>query len=166
MRNDVTISIDSDIYEKFCIALTLTKDDSSYVIESLMKNYIKESFSLVSKAYTTKDTFVTLSSNEPKAISKIPLWAKRKEQINHKIIKAYLQLEAENGSVSLKDFEKRCLDKANHPDVFIPTFKGNYNQMKTDAPKSHGKIFEEVNGKVIIWDRIRPTLLEFEEYFK
>lgn len=166
MNKDITLSVDTDVYEKFCIALRLTKEDSSYAIETLMKNYIKQSFSQVSKAYSTNEAFNVTLVSEPKALSKIPLWAKRKAQINHKIIKAYFQLKDEHGSVSLEEFEKRCLDKANHPDVFVPTFKSNYAQMKMDAPKSHGKVFEEINDEVVLWDRIKPTLLEYEEYFK
>ena len=32
--------------------------------------------------------------------------------------------------------ERLCSDK-NHPDLYVPTFKNNYSQMKIDGPKSH-----------------------------
>lgn len=168
MTKNITLPVDEDIYEKFCIALKLNKDEVSFVIEEFMKNYISSSFSKASREYATSPAIGTnpTSIEEPKALSKIPLWAKRKNQINHRIIKAYFQIEAEIGSVPLLELEKRCLDKANHPDVFIPTFKSNYAQMKMDAPKSHGKVFEDIDDKVVIWDRIKPTLLEYKEYFK
>lgn len=168
MTKNITLPIDDDLYEKFHIALKLNKDEASYVIEEFMKNYIFSSFSKASREYVTSHTIGIKSTSieEPKALSRIPLWAKRKSQINHKIIKAYFQIEEEMGSVPLFELEKRCLDKANHPDVFIPTFKSNYSQMKLDAPKSHGKVFEDIEDKVVIWEKIKPTLLEYKEYFK
>lgn len=168
MTKEIILAVDEDIYEKFRIAIKLNKDDVSFAFEEFMRNYISSSFSRASREYATSPAIRTKPtlSEEPKALSKIPLWAKRKAQINHKIIKAYFQIEAEIGSVPFHELEKRCFDKANHPDVFIPTFKSNYAQMKMDAPKSHGKVFEEIDDNVIIWDKIKPTLLEYKEYFK
>ena len=44
--------------------------------------------------------------------------------------------------------ERLCSDKE-HPELYVPTFKNNYSQMKIDGPKSHGKVFEDDGERVL-----------------
>lgn len=160
--------VDNNILEKFEIALALTKETRETVVEDFMKQYISLSFSRASQAYrqsAQSANSVEATVETGKAIGRIPIWARRGDQINHKIIRAFFQLECELGEVPLKELERRCLDNTNHRDVYIPTFKSNYAQMKMDAPKSHGKVFEELDGKVIIWDRVKAALMEYKDSF-
>ena len=46
------------------------------------------------------------------------------------------------GEATLNMMERLCSDKE-RPDLYVPTFKNNYSQMKLDGPKSHGKVFED-----------------------
>lgn len=162
-------NVDDDLMEKFKIALGLNNATCDQVIEELMKEYISTSFSIISQVY--RPTFQSKQLDEnvesiytAQAIRKIPLWAQRKNQITHKIIRAYFQLEAEFGHVTSREFEKLCSDKS-HNDVFVPTFSNNYYQMKFDGPKSHGKVFEEFAGEVVLWDRIKDTLEKYKRFF-
>ena len=93
-----------------------------------------------------------------KGVRRIPVWANKPDQINHKIIRAFLQLEKEKKIVRVRDLQERCNDKLNHPDVFIQTFSSNYAQMKFDEGKSHGKIFVEEYGVVTIWEKAKNVL--------
>ena len=100
-----------------------------------------------------------------KAIHRIPRWARNPQQNNHKILKAFLELQQEIGKVSIDALRKRCSDPTGHPDTYVPHFDNNYAQMKFDNGNSHGKVFEETNGFVTIWDHISDTLLRYRDYF-
>jgi len=69
------------------------------------------------------------------------------------------------GHIPLDELEKRCIDNINYPATFVKDFRSNFNQMKIDAPKSHGKVFEVHNGEVTIWEKVRATLEAHKDYF-
>lgn len=162
--------IDEDILEKFNLALTLNKEDVEEVVEMFMMHYISNSFARTSQKYKT------LISKEPgetnvlnpvtgKARHRIPRWAKKSNQYNHKIIKAYCQVEQELGYVPFIELERRCSDEGIHPETYVRDFRGNFNQMKFDSPKSHGKVFEIENGNVVIWAYVKDTFEEYKVHF-
>ena len=100
-----------------------------------------------------------------KAINRIPRWAKNPQQYNHKILRAFFELQKEVGKVTLDALRKRCSDPNAHPDTFVPHFDNNFTQMKFDNGNSHGKVFEEKDGEISIWDRISDTLAHYRDYF-
>ena len=65
---------------------------------------------------------------------------------------------------TLTMMERLCSDK-NHPELYVPTFRNNYAQMKIDGPKSHGKVFEDDGEKVWIWHEVEPLLLQYKNSF-
>lgn len=161
MKKKVTFSIEKDIHEKFTVALMLSHETQSAALEKCVKEYISKVFLSFSEKYSEN---TPLSTETPKAIRRIPRWAKNKDQINHKILRAYLLLKEENEQVTVFDIERLCLDR-DRTDTYTPTFRNNYAQMKIETPKSTGKVFEETNGFVTIWDRVEPTLMQYKEYF-
>lgn len=68
------------------------------------------------------------------------------------------------GEATLTMMERLCSDK-NHPDLYVPTFKNNYSQMKIDGPKSHGKVFEDDGERVWIWSEVETVLLQYKNSF-
>ncbi|HFL3266426.1 TPA: hypothetical protein ACG3I4_002375 [Clostridioides difficile] len=160
-------NIDKDVIDKFKLALTLNNDEKDEVIEKLMMQYISTSFSKASQVYKPNMTFEnnTVNVDTGKANNRIPKWANRSQQNNHKIVRAFFQVENELGYVPLDELEKRCSDNEKYHSTYVRDFKGNFNQMKTDAPKSHGKVFEVVDGEVVVWDYIKETLMEYKSYF-
>lgn len=98
---------------------------------------------------------------EFRKLSRIRLWAERPHQDNHKIISAFLYLE-KKGEVLLRDFKRICTSESEFLQFYVPTFDGHYPSMKTDAGNSHGKVFYDQNGIVLIWPRVRE---EIETYF-
>ena len=54
---------------------------------------------------------------------------------------------------------------SSQPELFVPTFKNNYSQMKIDGAKSHGKIFEDNGDKVWIWSEVETTLMKYKSSF-
>ena len=102
-----------------------------------------------------------------KAISRIPRWAKNPQQYNHKILRAFFELQQELGlgHVTLDALRKRCSDPTAHPKTFVPHFDNNYTQMKFDNGNSHGKVFEERDGFITLWDRINDPIIRYRDYF-
>ena len=65
---------------------------------------------------------------------------------------------------TLTMMERLCSDK-DHPELYVPTFKNNYSQMKIDGPKSHGKVFEDDGERVWIWSEVETVLLQYKNSF-
>ena len=146
MNKEIRLNMNSDVYEKFCLALKLTNESEETVIENLMRSYIARTFEKVSQEYNPK---VAENQNKAaakdyygKALNRIPVWALKPEQYNHKIIKAYFTAVNTAGKATVTRMEQLCSDK-DHLELYVPTFKNNYSQMKLDGPKSHGKVFED-----------------------
>lgn len=93
-------------------------------------------------------------------INRIQLWAKRPNQVNHKIIKAFLELE-NKGDVHLHDLRETCSSKDSR--YLVDKFDENYASMKSDAGNSHGNVFYDDKGIVFIHSRVRD---EIKRHFK
>lgn len=168
MQKDYTFYIDSDIYEKFRIALDLTKEGENSAIEQCLKWYISRSFEKALHTYSPNMGPKGSEDNQMDfygmANRRIPIWAMKPNQYNHKIIRAFFMLEQITGKVTLEDLDRLCTDKA-QPETYVPTFRSNYAQMKLDAPKSHGKVFEDDGETVWIWSAVKDTLMKHRTYF-
>jgi len=167
VRN-ITISINEDIYEKFCLAMNLTKDTENTAIETCMRWYIAKTFEKASQVYNPK---TVARQNEDinkdfygKAIQRIPIWAVKPNQYNHKIIRAYFKAVAATGRATIDMMERLCSDE-NNLELYVPTFKNNYSQMKLDGPKSHGKVFEDDGDSVWIWSEVEEVLMKYKTNF-
>ncbi len=159
-----TFEVKEDLLRRFDVALQLTGENKEMVMESLMKAYIVQTFSQTASAYQTEQN--NLGEHFAKAAHKIPKWASKPMVIPSKIIRAYLKLLEQNGTVSYPELMLRCSDKENYPDEYVATFANNFAQMKFDDVKSHGKIFE-VNSqqKVILWENIKEIIMLNKEKF-
>ncbi|MDD2445398.1 MAG: hypothetical protein PHX09_01125 [Clostridia bacterium] len=130
-----------------------------------MRTYIAKSFERISQEYNPKAS-KPISSGDffGKAEQRIPIWALKPDQYNHKIIRAYFTAVDVAGKATIAIMERLCSDKS-HPELFVPTFKNNYSQMKIDSSKSHGKIFEDNGDKVWIWSEVENTLMKYKSSF-
>lgn len=166
MNQKITFTVDSDVYEKFNIALSLSGESSDEAANACLRWYIAQAFGNASKEYTPK---VIKQADEKrdfygKALQRIPMWALKPNQYNHKIIKAYFMSIDIAGEATLIMMERLCSDKE-RPDLYVPTFRNNYSQMKLDGPKSHGKVFEDDGERVWIWDEVEETLMQYKGSF-
>jgi hypothetical protein len=89
-------------------------------------------------------------------LDRIPLWAQKPRQINHRIVCVFRRLE-QHGPVELSTLRRYCTE-----DLRISRFDGNYNSMKTDAGNSHGKVFFDDGSIVKMYDQVRR---EVDKYF-
>lgn len=161
--------INVDIYKKFTLAVQLSNENENEVIERLLTEYASSTFTRAAKSLGVKKEATRSEHIDNidfgKAIRKIPTWAYKPNQNNHRLIKAFLLIQEEQGKVHLEELISRCTDKDNYPDTYVSDFKGNFAQMKTDAGNSHGKVFIVENDEVQIWSEVEPILNEYAERF-
>lgn len=167
MEKKYEVFLSEDLIEKFEIAIKLCGENSKDVLEKMMMQYISTSFSKVSQKYNPRNKFEVESGNPDygKAKKRIPKWALKPQQNNHKIIRAFFMIQKEKGTVNLQELEERCSNLEEFPETFVRDFRGNFAQMKIDAPKSHGKVFEVDNGVVVIWSEVENILTNYKSYF-
>lgn len=168
MKKEIILNIDEDILLRFNMALQLNNETIENVCEAFMKRYFLESFSKETCNYGNKKNEVISYQDDyfGKALNKIGKWAKKYNQINYKILRAYLQLVNELSYVTYDDLFERCSDEENHYDVYVPTFRSNFDQMKFDAEKSHGKVFViGENNIVSLWDYIADEVEKYKKDF-
>lgn len=166
----LSFNLNTDLAEKFDLALMLNKEELNDVIMRFIMQYVADSFSKVSKMYSVQAVVdsnynTEKDSNYAKANRKIPLWAQKPNQNNHKIIKAFFELEEEKEFVTLEDLNKRCSNQSEFPDTFVSDFRGNFAQMRTDASNSHGKVFIVNDGNINIWDEVKDVMMENKNLF-
>ena len=95
------------------------------------------------------------NDTEYRKLYKIELWSKKPNQINHKIIVAFLELE-KVGLVNISQLKKHCTEK-----LGIRTFNSNFAQMKNDNSNSHGKVFYVERTIVKIWEKPRSKINKY-----
>jgi hypothetical protein len=83
---------------------------------------------------------------------RLPKWFKNPNQYNSTILYSYLKLSEEKQHVSLQVLKANCKS--------VNGFDGNYSQMKNFSEKNHGKVFEERDGYVTLWEPVREFVLQ------
>ena len=166
MAKELKVLLEEDLLDNLNIALQINNDNINDVADKVFRNYIVKTFSsAASKIEKQNISQEPLSENlyYGKAIHKIPKWAKKPEQINFKIIRAYLQL-AESGIVSYDELFKKCSNPKS--DVYVATFSPNFSQMKFDGEKSHGKVFiVDESNNVYLWDAVKDVITKYKDLF-
>lgn len=171
MKKQITLEIDENILVRFNMALQLNNETCDNVCETFMKRYFMDSFSKEANSYFP--TTVSAPTRQcvensfyGKALKRIAKWASKPNQINYKILRAYLQLSDEIEFVSYENLMLRCNDEDKHTDVYVPTFATNFAQMKFDGEKSHGKVFVvNENGTVSLWDYVEDEVMKYKSEF-
>jgi len=111
----------------------------------------------------TKSTTKTTSEDDDlikteinKIRRRLPNWAIRQDNINAKILTLYLKLKDEGGRQITEQMLMERYDDQSE-------FYRNFPQMKTIAPKNHGKVFNVQNGVIEIWEPIKQIVHEYKE---
>jgi hypothetical protein len=170
METQISFEVDADLAEKLDLALKLNKEELNKVLNRLLIQYVSDSFSHASKALTIqsapKSSYLSNEDNNyAKANRKIPGWAYKPKQNNHRIIKAFFEIEGEMGFVNVGELAERCSNPSRYPETFSTDFRGNFAQLKTDASNSHGKVFVVNNDRVEIWSEVKKVLMDYKSLF-
>ncbi len=100
-----------------------------------------------------------IQNNEIEKVKrKVPLWLRKPNQYNYKILKSFMDLSNNNSHyVNITTLEK-------HTNIKDPRkFLSNYNLLKTISEKNHAKVFQEKDGQVTLWSPVSEII---ENYFK
>jgi len=108
----------------------------------------------------------SVNANYAKAIGRIPHWAEKPNQNNHKVVRAYFKALYTYGQATLEAMQTFCSNK-NNTRLYVENFKSHFDSLKTDSGNNHGKIFEydKNTGIVKIWPVVADTLAEYEFAF-
>ena len=86
---------------------------------------------------------------------RVRLWRDREHQYNHRILTAYMELSNNNKhSVSVFDLERQTGINDSQK------FHSHFNGMKMIAEKNHGKVFSELDDRVLLWEPIADVVIE------
>lgn len=91
-----------------------------------------------------------------KVSRRLKLWAKRPNQINSKILNAFLKLERSGVSVITENNLRNELSEEK-------SFESNFAQMKIIAEKNHGKVFEQYGENIVLWPPVVSNVREYEK---
>ena len=164
MKKNISVNIDEETYRTFCVALELSGQTEEEALVQSIHSYITKILGKVVNQFQVKNSAIRGGHHYEKAKSRIPIWANRKNQCNHKIIRAYFAAVDKDGKATLKNMEKLCTVDFENP-MSVSSFKNNYASMKSDNGHSHGKIFEDDGENVWIWKGIEPILMQYKKEF-
>ncbi len=91
-----------------------------------------------------------------KVARRLKLWTKRQDQINSKILNAFIKLKRTGlSNITEEDLKNALLNEK--------SFATNFAQMKIVSDKNHGKIFHQEGARVSIWKPVVQAVKEYEE---
>lgn len=108
--------------------------------------------SAASQSYKNIESKNETDDEVNKVMRRLPRWFKNPSQYNSTILYGYLKLSEKNPKISLHALRTECKT--------INDFDGNYNQMKNFGEKNHGKVFEESDGYVTLWEPVKDFILK------
>ena len=96
-----------------------------------------------------------LLAEKNKVRNRLELWTNRQNQINSRILNAYLTLER-------KGYTRITTSMINNQLRDIKSFQSNFNQMKTIASHNHAKVFDVSDDVVTIWPVVEIHVRYYE----
>ena len=87
-----------------------------------------------------------------KVQGRLQRWFRNPTQYNSQILLNYLRLAEQKENITPDDLRKACAE--------VYSFHSNYAQMKNFGTKNHGKVFEEIDGYVTLWEPVRDRIRE------
>ena len=132
---------------------TSEKEAHSEIVHSLI--VLSEIEGLLAKPKAPEANEKTNINEVNKVIRRLKLWAKRSNQINSKILNAFLKLERSGATIITEiDLRNELPDER--------SFESNFAQMKIIAEKNHGKVFEQYGDNVSLWSPVVAGIREYE----
>ncbi|MDQ7001518.1 MAG: hypothetical protein Q9N02_02375, partial [Ghiorsea sp.] len=114
-------------------------------------NYGRKTVNSHLSNYTSTSTSeIDIEVNKVKR--KTPRWFKNPNQYNSTILIGFLELSEQQLQVSTHMLKNKCHQ--------VNDFEGHYNQMKNFGAKNYGKVFEEKDGIIMLWEPVKEYILE------
>jgi hypothetical protein len=169
----LTFTVSKKVADMFSLATALTEKGENEVFEELVRRYATETLQKMNTETCEppeENNFVASASTSYtryyapiyKAEKKVPLWARRLNQINAQIIRAYFYTE-QNGIASRRKMREFFLQA--NPDKSLAQFECNLSSMCTDKSNAHGHIFDCYGDEVHIAGVAQNVLLAHKQMF-
>lgn len=138
-------------------------EDAAFMVSSgkelpdAHRNIIKALVSLeeIESMLSNTDSSASVEMSEVSKVSRrLKLWAKRPEQINARILRAFLNLSSQSASPITESQLRDAVGGGN--------FDTNFAQMKNISDKNHGKVFDVIADVVSIWKPVASAVNEFD----
>ena len=141
-----------DLSEKIKI-IELLKKEEEFIKEALSRVGFPLGYPFIEKSISQESTDEQIS----KVTKRIPTWFRKYfnglAPYNGTILVKFLELSNENTRpIKRYDLEQACR--------YTPNFTNNYNNMRNMSSNNHGKVFEEANGEVTLWQPVANIVLE------
>lgn len=137
-------------------------EEASFLInktgeEKNVHNLIMSALIKLAKHESSTDEPSSFEANEVNKVARrLKLWVKRPNQLNTKILTAFLKLQASEGRVTEERLRQEINEGSN--------FDSNFTQMRIIADRNHGKLFSIENGEIHIWEPIKSHVEEFKTH--
>ena len=172
-KKTLTFTVSQKVADMFSLATTLMDKDKNEVFEELARRYATETLQKMNAESCeppqesdfiapTPTNYNSYYAPTCKAEKKVPLWARRLNQINAQIIRAYFYAE-QNGIASRRKMREFFLQA--NPDKSIAQFECNLSSMCTDKSNAHGHIFDCYGDEVHIASVAQNVLLAHKQMF-
>lgn len=159
---DINITLTEDLYRRFSAACILSGQDQHEVICEKIEEFITSTFSSeLSGLSAPAQAFSKKTMVPSKVLTRIPLWAKRPDQHNHKILRAFFVVERDG--MTTRDRMKDFFLENNYGTAW--QFDNNFNSMRTNEGNSHGQVFACVNDLVTLSEEASSIAYKYREYF-
>ena len=169
-KKALTFTVSKKVADLFSLATALMNEDENEVFEKLARRYATETLQQMNSTSCNppKENDFVISTPaghyEPscKAEKKVPLWARRLNQINAQIIRAYFYTE-QSGIASRRKMREFFLQA--NPDKRIAQFECNLSSMCTDKSNAHGHIFDCYGDEVHVANVAQNVLYAHKQMF-
>lgn len=159
---EMKLTISDELYRRFAAACILSSKDQNAVICEKIEEFASSTIAnevsgLTAPTQKAEQSFGAKS----KVLTRIPLWANRPEQHNHKILKTFFVVERDGMTTRdrMKDFFlSNCYGNAWQ-------FDNNFNSMRTNDGNSHGLVFTCVNDLVTLSEEASSIAYKYRESF-
>lgn len=155
----INFELPDELYKKFNAALVLVEREENEVLVDLVKSYIETLFPQQNSIHSVVTPPVRREEN--KVENRLPLWAKRPGQLNHKILQTYFLCE--ENEIADKNRMREFFVLCNHGTEW--QFDNNFASMCTNEGQSHGKVFECDGLFVSLAPEIKTLALKYRDNF-
>ena len=159
---DIKITLSEELYRRFSAACVLAGQDQSDVLHAKIEEFISTTFSNeLSTLNVPSQSPVQPLNTQSKVLTRIPLWAKRPDQHNHKILRTFFVIERDG--MTTRDRMKDFFIESGYGSAW--QFENNFNSMRTNEGNSHGQVFACVNDLVTLSEEASSIAYKYREYF-
>lgn len=156
---EIKIAINEDLYRRFVAACVLTGEEQQQVISEKIQEFVTATF--ISEISELNASVQDEAQMQSKVETRIPLWAKRPEQHNHRILQAFFAVERDG--MTTKERMREFFLQNGYGTPW--QFDNNFASMRTNEGNSHGNVFSCVNDIVTLTDEASSVAYKYRDSF-